>query len=108
MTKTELRKEWEARVAAYKASGQSASAWCAANNLKPRQLWYWLRKHKNIETAPAVKPSQWLSVEVSELKPNSAQGSALLVRVGQATVEVKPGFNPALLSDVVRILAELC
>lgn len=106
MTKTELRKEWSARVAAYKASGQSASAWCAANNLQPRQLWYWLRKHKNIET-PAVKPSQWLSVEVSELKPNSPQGT-LLVRVGQATVEIRPGFNPVLLSDVVRILAELC
>jgi len=106
MTKTELRKEWAARVAAYKASGQSASAWCEANNLNPRHLWYWLRKYKNIET-PAIKPSPWLSVAVSELKPNSTQGT-LLVRVGQATVEIKPGFNTALLSDVVRILAELC
>lgn len=106
MTKTELRKEWSARVAAYKASGQSASAWCAANNLNPRHLWYWLRKYKNIET-PAMKTSKWLSVEVNELKPNGTQGT-LLVRVGQATVEIKPGFNPALLSAVVRILAELC
>lgn len=107
MTKAELKKEWEARVAAFKASGQSTSAWCAAHDLQPHQLRYWLRKHKNINK-PTVMPSQWLSVELGELEPNSAQGIALLVRVGQATVEVKPGFNPALLSDVVRTLAALC
>lgn len=107
MTKTELRKEWAARVAAYKASGQSASAWCAANNLNTRQLWYWLRKYKNTDT-PAVMPFQWLSLEVGEPRPGSANESALLVRVGQATVEVKPGFNPALLSDVVRTLSAIC
>jgi hypothetical protein len=107
MKKTELRKEWAARVAAYKASGQSASAWCAANSLKPRQLWYWLRKYKNIEK-PAAKPSRWLSVEVSEIEPNNVQGNTLLVRIGQATLEIKPGFDSAMLSNVVRILAELC
>ena len=48
MTKTELRKEWDARVVAFKASGQSASAWCAVHDLKPLQLWYWLRKHRRI------------------------------------------------------------
>ncbi len=64
MTKTELRKEWEARVAEFKASGQSTSAWCAAHDLKPRQLWYWLRKYKKV--TPTAMPSQWLSVEVDD------------------------------------------
>ncbi len=47
MTKTELqelRKDWEARVAAFRASGQSGSAWCASHQVKPHQLWYWFRK----------------------------------------------------------------
>jgi len=107
MTKAELRKEWALRVAAFKASGQSASAWCVAHDLPPHQLWYWLRKHKSEDT-PTVMPPQWLSVEVGELEHSSAQRSALIVRVGQATLEVKPGFNPTLLTDVVRILAALC
>jgi transposase-like protein len=107
MTKTELRKEWAERVAAYKASGQKASAWCVAHDLNPRQLSYWLRKYKNTDTS-AIMPSQWLSLEVNESRTSSAKGSALLIRVGQATVEVKPGFNPALLSDVVRTLAAIC
>lgn len=55
-----------------------------------------------------MNPSQWLSVEMSGQKTYNRQGDALIVTVGQAKVEVKPGFNPSLLSEVVRILAELC
>ncbi|HUS90160.1 MAG TPA: helix-turn-helix domain-containing protein [Desulfosporosinus sp.] len=106
MTKTEQRKEWEARVTAFRASGQSTSAFCAAHDLKPHQLWYWLRKHQPVDT-PSAMPSQWLTVEVGDLGLVD-QRSALLVRVGRATVEVKPDFDPALLSDVVRTLAALC
>jgi len=105
MTKAEHRRQWEARVAAFRASGQSTTAWCAAHDLKPHQLRSWLRKLKPEETA--VRPSSnWLSVEVG--KQSDESESSLLVRVGQATIEVKPGFNPALLSDVVRTLAVLC
>lgn len=49
MGKEDLRKEWEARITNFKASGQSGAAWCAANNLKPNQLWYW-RKRQIIPT----------------------------------------------------------
>ncbi|MQL53422.1 helix-turn-helix domain-containing protein [Desulfofundulus thermobenzoicus] len=108
MTKEELRKTWEERVAAFKASGQTASAWCAAHDLKPHQLFYWLRKYKNNASAPATAPSQWLTMEIDKQNPDSAQGDSLLIRLGQATIEVKAGFNPILLSDVVRILAGIC
>ncbi|MCL5290177.1 MAG: helix-turn-helix domain-containing protein [Firmicutes bacterium] len=107
MTKEELRKTWETRVAAFKASGQSASAWCAVHDLKTHQLFYWLRKHKNVDV-PAVAPTQWLSVAIDRQNPGNTQEDTLLVRLGHATIEVKPGFNPVLLSDVVRILAKLC
>lgn len=103
MTKTELRAQWGERVAAFRSSGQSVTSWCAENNLKSNQLWYWLRKYKLVDI-PNKMPSQWLSVEIGDLKP-SCQKDVLLVRVGQAVIEVQPGFNPALLSDVVRVLA---
>ncbi len=35
----DLRKDWEARVTAFRAGRQSASAWFAAHQIKPRQLW---------------------------------------------------------------------
>jgi transposase-like protein len=55
MTQAEVRQAWEARIAAYRASGQSAAELCAIHQLHPRQLWYWLRKFKN--TKAMVTPS---------------------------------------------------
>lgn len=103
MTNTDLQKEWENRVAKFKASGQSTTEWCKAHNLKPHQLRYWLRKLKAEHT---VKETQWLSVEVGELKASN-NSKALPIRIGKATIEVSPGFDPALLSEVVKTLAAL-
>ncbi|MDA8335244.1 MAG: hypothetical protein M0Z41_09685, partial [Peptococcaceae bacterium] len=69
--------------------------------------WYWVGRFRKKDT-PAVKPSQWLSVEVGEPESNWVQEDPLLVRVGQATVEVKAGFNAQTFSEVVRILVALC
>jgi hypothetical protein len=49
----EVRQAWESRVVAYKASGQSATEWCAAHQLTTHQLWYWLRKFSNKKPAAA-------------------------------------------------------
>lgn len=107
MTKAELQKLWETRVAEYQASGQSVKEWCAAHNVTPRQFWYWLRKFKNQNGVPSDKSTQWLPVEVSE-QASIDQGNTLLVKVGQAGIEVRPGFDPALLAQVVRVLTTLC
>jgi hypothetical protein len=105
MTRAEKRREWAARVEAFKCSGQSVAAWCEANNLKPYQLWYWLRKLRSAEK-PALM-SRWLPVEVRDDGAGSG-GDGLSVRVGQAVVEVEPGFNPSFLVEVVRTLSVLC
>lgn len=107
MTKTERQKEWENRIAQYRASGQSAKEWCAANNVKPERLWYWLRRYKTKQDTPSMKPTQWLPVEVSKQTPMD-QSNPLLIRVGEASIEVKPGFDPALLSEIVRVLVKTC
>ena len=103
MTKLELRKEWDERVTAFKASGQSTIVWCTANDYKLHQLTYWLRKQKKL-TVPTEMSSRWLPVEVGAYE-RKGQGRTLLVRVGQATIEVSPGFDPELLSAAVRALA---
>lgn len=105
MTQAENRKKWDSRVAAFKTSNQSATEWCAAHDLKTHQLHYWIRKFKSADE-PTVKQTQWLSLEVGELK-TSSDPKALPIRVGKATIEVRQGFDPTLLSDVVRTLAVL-
>ena len=101
MSKLERQKEWENRIEQYRSSGQSVKKWCADNNIKPGQLWYWLRKFKTNDAADFIHSNQWLPVEVCDYTP---VGNGLLIRVGEACIEVKPGFDPALLSQVVRTL----
>lgn len=106
MTKSENKQRmWESRVAEFEASGQSATAWCAVQNLNVHQLYYWMRKFKS-ESRSIKKQTQWLSVEIGELHPDKPQ-EALPIRVGKATIEVRPGFDPKLLSDVIKTLSIL-
>ena len=114
MAKLELRSEWTTRVTDFKTSGQTAAAWCSANHLKLHQLKYWLRRQNNLSMAAvstAVKatatPARWLSVEVSTSEAVNLQ-SPLLIRVGKATIEIVPGFDPELLADAVQALARSC
>lgn len=94
MTKTERQNMWQGRISKYKASGQSVKEWCADNDVKPHQLWYWLRK----ERQASEDRVSWLPIDIRD----SDQQESLLVRVGRVTVEVKPGFNPKLLLDIVN------
>ena len=49
---------------------------------------------------------QWLPVRVEETA--SASAGPILVRVGAAAIEVRQGFDPSLLAEVVRALKTLC
>ena len=104
MTRLEQRIEWEKRIEAFKESGLNATAWCKLHDLKPHQFNYYLYKDRpqNQLTAPAA--TRWLSVEIEDSATTPDQTS-LLVKVGEATIEVKPGFDPALLCQLVRTLS---
>ena len=101
----ELRKEWKTRVNDFMASGQTTNEWCTEHGIKPSQLRYWLRKYKNNEKADTP---HWLPVELDSHTCSSVQNIPLLVKVGQATIEVKPGYDRELLKDLVRTLLPLC
>ncbi|SFS45287.1 IS66 family insertion sequence element accessory protein TnpA [Marininema halotolerans] len=100
MTRTEKRKAWEARVASFQASGQSVPPWCAVHEIKEHQLRYWLKKAESIKAT--AFSSQWMPIEVGE----HATG-ALTIRLGAATIEVESGFDPVLLTDVVKVLSDV-
>ena len=95
-----LRQEWEERLAAYHASGQSARTWCEGNGVKLHQLRYRLERERTTvagESAPTV----WLKTTV-------AVDSMLRVRIGNAVIEVGRGFDPDLLVAVARSLVGAC
>ena len=108
MTKAERQALWETRIAEYKKSGQSVKEWCSSHeDVNPKQLWYWLRKYKNQDVVSPGNSNRWLPVKITE-QASIEQGHALLVNVGPVSIEVKPGFDPALLSQVVKALVALC
>ena len=106
MTRAERQHERETLVTAYRTSGQTAKEWCCANGLKPNQLKYMLRRERAGKNNSLIS-TRWLPVEVSTPAPG-IHNEALLVRVGEACVEVKPGFDPTLFSGVVQVLLTLC
>ena len=98
MTKEERQKLWETRIAEFKASGQGVTAWCSEHDVNPQLLWYWLKKERQQESKE--KEVAWLPVNLSDTNHHPS----FLVRAGQVSVEVGPGFDPKLLLDVVRTL----
>jgi hypothetical protein len=104
MSRTEQRLEWEKRIEEFKASGLSAAAWCKMQDLKPHRFNYYLCKDKPLK--PSTPPTtRWLSVEIENSEVAPDQMPALLVKVGEATIEVKSGFDPTLLCQLVRTLS---
>lgn len=101
MVLTTLRQQWAERIAAFQASGQSAPDWCAQHQINLRQLHYWKRKFAaDAADAAASSPPQWVSLSITPPAPDPS----LSVRIGAAVIAVAPGFNAALLRDIVDAL----
>lgn len=97
----ELKEIWRQRITAFDASGESKKKWCENNGLKDYQLRYWIKKLKSEEESKSPS-NQWISIEMNE--QNSVSSDELKVKIGEITLEVRAGFNPTLLSDVVKVL----
>lgn len=108
MTVSERRQYWAEQIAAQKASGLNITEWCAEYKLNRRQFHFWVRNLEKL-SAQEHKParSNWVEVSV-ENKGAVTVDSILVIRVGAATIELKPGFSPSVLADAVRILQTVC
>jgi transposase-like protein len=104
MTRSERRKEWESRIANLRKSGLTHSKWCELNDVNFHQLKYWLRqlRSENVSSEPS---SKWLPVTIDDSKITIQE--SLHIEVNQVKIEVKTGFHPALLAEVVRTLRNL-
>jgi hypothetical protein len=102
---TNLHELWTERIRAYEASGQTMKAWCTEHNLTLHQLKYWLYKAQRQEQAVSV--TTFLPVTVA--RPSGTDAMEFLqIQVGVARIDVRPGFEPGLLRDVVAALTPLC
>lgn len=107
MSKQEVRIKWEARIQEFRNSGLSAAEWCRVHHLNVNQFRRWIHKFPvqdiREETSPAIR---WLSVKTRDLATPTASAPTITIRIGAAHIEVRDGFNPALLKQVIQALAE--
>jgi hypothetical protein len=110
MTKAEQlrkREEWQEKVAEFRASGLSGAAWCTAEGIKPHMLYYWTKQFPQKTEVPAQTHPQWLPVVIGD-RQTEEMANGLQVRIGSAVIDVRPGFDGKLLSDIVRVLMTQC
>ncbi|SIT15018.1 hypothetical protein SAMN05421799_1233 [Alicyclobacillus vulcanalis] len=107
MSRQELREQWEQRVAR-RVSGQRPkrrSVGCCS--------WYstasialWLRKFSDDRPVERTSSVRWLSVQVDESPIPSTD--TVVLHVSNVEIEIKPGFDPLLLRQVVQVLMTTC
>ncbi|ABI69574.1 IS66 family insertion sequence element accessory protein TnpA [Syntrophomonas wolfei] len=102
MSSNERKAWWEERLAEHEASGQRVTAWCEENSITPRQFYYWRRKLRT-EHVEKEQPVKWLSLKY-ESRQLGIAGDAIAVHVGQATVEIRKGFDRELFCEIIQVL----
>lgn len=103
MGREAIRMKWEARIQAFRASGQKATHWCNAKQINRRQLYAWIKRLDASSPSPSGNRTAFIPVHMtSEVKPEPS--SSLRIRIGSAIIEVEAEFEPALLRKVVHAL----
>ncbi|WP_216644237.1 hypothetical protein, partial [Akkermansia muciniphila] len=74
------------------------------NNVNIHQLKYWLRKIGGSHQSSKTRSKQeWVSLAI-ENESTRTLNESLQITVGSASIEVRPGFNPSFLMEVVKVL----
>jgi hypothetical protein len=103
MTETEAK--WAARVERWRASGNTAPEFARGQGFESSTLRYWASRLKRLPPSLA-KPVPRVRMVRVRWTPPAVMAAPLVVGIGAARVEVRSGFDRALLRQVVEALAE--
>jgi hypothetical protein len=104
---TETQTKWTERVREWKASGRTAKEFAEGREFKASTLVYWascLRRGSGDTAQPRKRPAG--RIRMVRVVAGGPRPDAIVVAVGGARVTVRPGFDPALLKQVVRALGD--
>jgi putative transposase len=98
------------------SSGQSIQAYCDETGTSRCAYFYWQKKLREAAaqqlaadpgTEKALVPSGWAQACVAE-ESVPEQAGGLTLRIGGAEIEVRQGYDEALLASVCRTLTGIC
>ena len=105
MENSDLQENWVKIIAYYRDSGLTAVEWCEKFDCPMGRLKYWVAKFDKAQRQPADE-TKWAQVEIVDA--NSPQVTTISIHVGAARIEVNPGFDLALLADVLKVARATC
>lgn len=100
------KEERAALVAECRASGMTAREWCRLKGIQYTKYCSWATKVNR--EARQSEPQQWADVTVFKEDNSNSENNKIRIHCGNLTVNVEPGFNPALLSDIHKVVHALC
>lgn len=97
------RQRWAELIRQRQESGMTVSGFCAANDVKPKTYYYWLRKLREEVCRQAV-----VAIPV-EPEPEKTKGpAAVKLRMGDLVVEIENEASAVTIEAVVRALRGQC
>lgn len=105
MENHELQEKWAKIIAYYRGSGLTAVEWCEEFGCPMGRLKYWITKFDKAKRQPTDE-TKWAQVEIVEAEPLKV--ATISIHVGAARIEVNPGFDHALLANVLKVATTSC
>jgi hypothetical protein len=103
----ELTESWRHRVQAFESSGLTRNGYRQRNGIKVHQLDYWRRKFRKLNSTDRGPAGGWIPLKIREDQAIE-RGSGVCLRIGRLEIEVKPGFDRQILTDVLGIVDPIC
>jgi hypothetical protein len=68
---------------------------------------YWRRKFQRSNSKHPASAGAWIPLEVRD-SGSAAENAGICLRIGRVTIDVKPGYDRKLLTDVLQVLESVC
>lgn len=95
---------WRQHVEAFKESGLTRPAYCRKHRIRVSRLDYWRRKLSS--AGMAKEAAQWVPVTIVGEAAEPDPGIQLWI--GKLRIELRPGFDTKLLSEILRAVNGPC
>ncbi|MCA9535822.1 MAG: hypothetical protein KC593_19185 [Myxococcales bacterium] len=107
-----LQGEWPDHVRAWRASGETARAYCAKHGLNLHTMWSWSARMQDEKRASSKVAKSGAELRMALVRPTRpvetivtvARGTGVRLSVGAVRVEVERGFDEETLSRVLAVL----
>lgn len=108
--------EWAQMASQCRNSGMTVSAWCAEHGISTKTYYYRLRRV--CDAIPEKTKPEKLPLTSSEEEPTFAEvtpadrivkrGAAIIVRLGNAEIQIRNGAEPGTIEAALRALSRIC